>query len=65
MDAARYFGLTELGELVADLIEHDLDIFYAGSREDDRDALLGPEDTVLQTAFRTKAAEQPADFGLG
>ena len=32
MDAMRYFGLMDLAELVADLIEHDLDTEHAGSR---------------------------------
>lgn len=64
MDAARYLGLTELAKLVADLIEHDLDMSHAASRQDDLDALLGPADAALETAFRTKAAERAADFGL-
>ncbi|WP_146167967.1 hypothetical protein [Micromonospora sp. MH33] len=64
MDAMRYFGLTELAELVADLIEHDLDGDYAESRHDDLECLLGPQDEALTTAFRVKAAERPADFGL-
>ncbi|GAA2600821.1 hypothetical protein GCM10010399_34530 [Dactylosporangium fulvum] len=63
-DAMRYFGLPELAELVADLIEHDLDGDHAESRQDDLDALLGPQDEALETAFRVKAAERPADFGL-
>ncbi|HEX5594751.1 MAG TPA: hypothetical protein VFX61_01825 [Micromonosporaceae bacterium] len=64
MEAMRYFGLTELAELVADLIEHDLDGDHAESRQDDLDMLLGPQDEALETAFRVKAVERPADFGL-
>ncbi|WP_349880215.1 hypothetical protein ABIH81_11195 [Micromonospora sp. HUAS YX12] len=64
MDAMRYFGLADLAELVADLIEHDLDIGHAGSRHDDFEALLGPQDEALTRAFRARAAERPADFGL-
>jgi hypothetical protein len=64
MDAARYFGLTELAQLVAGLIEPDLDMSHAASRQDGLDALLGPADTALETAFRIMAAEQLADFGM-
>jgi hypothetical protein len=64
MDAMRYFGLAELAELVADLIELGLDVEYAGSRQDDLDTLLGPQDEALMTAFRVKAVKRPADFGL-
>ncbi|MEU1363196.1 hypothetical protein ABZ356_25510 [Micromonospora zamorensis] len=64
MDAMRYFGLMDLAELVADLIEHDLDTEHAGSRHDDLEILLGPQDEALTRAFRVKAAERPADFGL-
>lgn len=64
MDAMRYFGLAELAELIADVIEHDLDGDHAESRNDDLKALLGPRDEALTTAFRVKAADSPADFGL-
>ncbi|MFD6264975.1 hypothetical protein ACFWFK_27980, partial [Micromonospora chalcea] len=64
MDAMQYFGLANLAELVADLIEHDLDIYHAGSRHDDLETLLGPQGGALTRAFRVKAAERPADFGL-
>jgi hypothetical protein len=64
MEAMRYFGLAELADLVADLVDHDLNGDYAESRQDDLYTLLGPRDEVLETAFRVKAAERPADFGL-
>ncbi|WBB86131.1 hypothetical protein O7542_03010 [Micromonospora sp. WMMC264] len=64
MDAMQYFGLADLAELVADLIEHDLEIYHAGSRHDDLETLLGPQGGALTRAFRVKAAERPADFGL-
>ncbi len=64
MDAMWYFGLTELAALVADLIEHDLDGDHAESRQHDLHTLLGPQDEALEAAFRAKAAERPADFGL-
>ncbi|NYH42723.1 hypothetical protein HNR22_002450 [Micromonospora jinlongensis] len=64
MDAMRYFGLAAHAELVADLVEHDLDGDHAESRQDDLDTLLGPQGEALETAFRVKAAERPADFGL-
>lgn len=64
MHAMRYFGLAELAALVADLLEHELDGDYAGSRDDDLNALLGPQDVALEIAFRAKAIERPADFGL-
>ncbi|MER6594970.1 hypothetical protein ABT214_24605 [Micromonospora purpureochromogenes] len=51
MDAMQYFGLAELAELVADLIEHDLDGDHAESRQDDLDTLLGPQDEALASAF--------------
>jgi hypothetical protein len=63
-DAMRYFGLADLAELVADLMEQDLDGDHAESRQDDLDTLLGPQDAALEAAFRAKATERPADFGL-
>jgi hypothetical protein len=64
IDAMHYFGLPELAALVADLLDHDLDAEYAESRQSDFDALLGPRDENLSCAYRTKATESPADFGL-
>ncbi|HEX5512300.1 MAG TPA: hypothetical protein VFX41_11335 [Actinomycetales bacterium] len=57
-------ALTELAELVANFIEHDLDGDHAESRQDDLNTLLGPQGEALEAAFRVKAAERPADFGL-
>ncbi|MEU7757380.1 MULTISPECIES: hypothetical protein [Micromonospora] len=62
VDAMRYFGLADLAELVVELIEHDVDTGHVGSRHDDLEAGLQGE--VLERAFRIKAAERPADFGL-
>ena len=64
MDAMQYFELADLAELLAALIEHDFDIYHAGSRHDDLETLLGPQGEALTRAFRVKAAEKPADFGL-
>ncbi|MBQ0989330.1 hypothetical protein KBX08_04395 [Micromonospora sp. H61] len=64
MDAMRYFGLAELAELLTDVIEHDLDGDRADSPDDDLETLLGPRGEPLATAFRARAADSPADFGL-
>jgi len=64
VDAARYFGMVDLAELLDDLIAHYGDGTYAESRDADLENILGRQDEHLEAAFREKAAESPADFGL-
>jgi hypothetical protein len=64
IDAMRYFRLSELADLLNDVLNHDLDGEYVDSRTDQFYDLLGPQEEVLDRAFRAKAAEAPSDFGL-
>ncbi|WP_433606639.1 hypothetical protein ACQP2P_30605 [Dactylosporangium sp. CA-139114] len=64
VDAARYLGLVGLAELLEDLIARYGDGAYAESRDSDLVTILGQRDEHLEAAFRAKAAESPADFGL-
>lgn len=64
IDAMRYFRLSELADLLTDVLNHESDIEYAGSRERQFYDLLGPAEENLDKAFRVRAAETPSDFGL-
>ncbi|WP_262286929.1 hypothetical protein [Micromonospora sp. MA102] len=64
IEAMRYFRLSELADLLTDVLNHESDVEYAGSRERQFYYLLGPADENLDKAFRAKAAEAPSDFGL-
>ncbi len=64
IDAMRYFRLSELADLLTDVLNHDLEGEYVDSRTDQFYDLLGPQEEVLDRAFRARAAEAPSDFGL-
>lgn len=64
VDAMRYFRLSELADLLTDVLNYAADGVYAESRTGPIYDLPGPEEEVLDRAYRAKVAEAASDFGL-
>lgn len=62
--ALQFFGLSQLADLMADILDHGLDGGYAESRQAEFSTLLGPLDGAIDAAFRLKARKDPPEFGI-